>query len=213
MTHNEQKAKNSGDNVIDDLQRLRALYPAPGERALRKQMTALDPHALRFIALSPFVVLSTADAQGRQDASPRGGLPGFVHAVGEQRLWIPDAPGNHRLDSLSNIVVTGRIGLLFLIPGVDETLRVNGRAQLCDEADRLAPFAADKRVRLVIEVTVEEAYLHCAKALMRSKLWSDAARVERSALPTIGQMIADQMGIEAPSESQAQMLARYAKDL
>ena len=199
--------------MIDDSQRLRALYPMPGERALRKQMAALDRHALRFIALSPFVVLSTADAQGRQDASPRGGAPGFVHAVDAQRLWIPDAPGNHRLDSLGNIVATGRIGLLFLIPGVDETLRVNGRARLCDEADRLAPFAADARVRLVIEVQAEEVYLHCAKALMRSKLWSDAARVERSVLPTMGCMIADQTGSEAPTESQEQMLARYAKDL
>lgn len=199
--------------MIDDPQRLRALYPMPGERALRKQMAALDRHALRFIALSPFVVLSTADAQGRQDASPRGGAPGFVHAVDAQRLWIPDAPGNHRLDSLGNIVATGRIGLLFLIPGVDETLRVNGRAQLCDEADRLAPFAADARVRLVIEVQAEEVYLHCAKALMRSKLWSDAARVERSVLPSMGRMINDQTGVDAPAESQEQMLARYAKDL
>ena len=213
MTHNEEKANNTGDKVIDDLQRLRALYPAPGERALRKQMCALDPHALRFIGLSPFVVLSTADAQGRQDASPRGGAPGFVVAVGPQQLWIPDAPGNHRLDSLGNIVATGRIGLLFLIPGVDETLRVNGHARLCDEADRLAPFAADPRVRLVIEVTVEEAYLHCAKALMRSKLWSDASRVERSVLPTMGQMINDQSGMQAPAESQEQMRLRYAKDL
>ena len=199
--------------MIDDPQRLRALYPAPGERALRKQMAALDRHAQRFVALSPFVVLSTADAQGRQDASPRGGVPGFVHVVDARRLWIPDAPGNHRLDSLGNIVATGRIGLLFLIPGVDETLRVNGRARLCDEADRLAPFAADPRVRLVIEVEAEEVYLHCAKALMRSKLWSDAARVERSVLPTMGCMIADQTGSEAPTESQEQMLARYAKDL
>ena len=199
--------------MIDDSQRLRALYPMPGERALRKQMAALDRHALRFIALSPFVVLSTADAQGRQDASPRGGAPGFVHAVDAQRLWIPDAPGNHRLDSLGNIVATGRIGLLFLIPGVDETLRVNGRARLCDEADRLAPFAADARVRLVIEVQAEEVYLHCAKALMRSKLWSDAARVERSVLPSMGRMINDQTGVDAPAESQEQMLARYAKDL
>jgi PPOX class probable FMN-dependent enzyme len=213
MAHNDQQTKNTGDSVIDDLQRLRALYPAPGERALRKQMAALDPHARRFIALSPFVVLSTADADGRQDASPRGGAPGFVHAVDAQRLWLPDAPGNHRLDSLSNIVATGRIGLLFLIPGVDETLRVNGRARLCDEADRLAPFAADPRVRLVIEADVEEAYLHCAKALMRSKLWSDAARVERAVLPTMGQMINDQTGGGLPAESQAQMVARYAKDL
>jgi len=213
MAHNEQQAKNIGDRVIDDLQRLRALYPAPGERALRKQMAALDLHARRFIHLSPFVVLSTADAQGRQDASPHGGAPGFVHAVDAQRLWIPDAPGNHRLDSLSNIVTTGRVGLLFLIPGVDETLRVNGGARLCDEADRLALFAADPRVRLVIEVDVEEVYLHCAKALMRSKLWSDAARVPRSVLPTMGQMINDQTGGGLPAESQEQMVARYAKDL
>ena len=199
--------------MIDDLPSLRARYPAPGDRALRKQIAALDRHARRFIELSPFAVLSTADAQGRQDASPRGGAPGFVHVAAAQQLWIPDAPGNHRLDSLSNIVATGRIGLLFLVPGVDETLRVNGRARLRDEADRLAPFAADKRVKLVIEVGIEEVYLHCAKALMRSKLWSDAARIERSALPTIGQMIADQMGVEAPGESQEQMLARYAKDL
>ena len=213
MAHNEQQAKNIGDRVIDDLQRLRALYPAPGERALRKQMAALDPHARRFIELSPFVVLSTADAQGRQDASPRGGAPGFVHAVDAQRLWIPDAPGNHRLDSLSNIVTTGHVGLLFLIPGVDETLRVNGGARLCDEADRLAVFAADPRVRLVIEVDVEEVYLHCAKALMRSKLWSDAARVPRTVLPSMGQMINDQTGGGLPAESQEQMVARYAKDL
>ncbi len=114
---------------------------------------------------------------------------------------------------MSNIVQTGRIGLLFLVPGVDETLRVNGTARLCDDADSLAPFAADKRVRLVIEVGVDEAYLHCAKSLMRSKLWSDAARVERSVLPTIGQMINEQMGIDAPAEDPAQMLARYAADL
>jgi PPOX class probable FMN-dependent enzyme len=203
----------TGDKVITDLHSLRSLYPAPGERALRKQLAALDRHCRDFIALSPFVVLATADAQGRQDASPRGGPAGFVRVDGPQRLHIPDAPGNHRLDSLANLVATGRIGLLFLVPGIDETLRVNGRARVCDEADKLAPFAADRRVRLVIEVDVEEAYLHCAKSLMRSKLWSDAARVERSVLPTMGQMIRDQTGLDVPDETQAQMLARYAADL
>jgi PPOX class probable FMN-dependent enzyme len=206
-------AQRPGGKVIDDLHSLRALYPAPGERALRKQLEALDRHCLAFIALSPFVVLSTADASGRQDASPRGGAPGFVRAAARQML-IPDAPGNHRLDSLSNIVETGRIGLLFLVPGVDETLRINGRARLRDDAACLQSFADDRRSpMLVIEVDVEEAYLHCAKALMRSKLWSDGARVQRSVLPTIGQMIADQMGVAAPAETQQQMLARYAADL
>jgi PPOX class probable FMN-dependent enzyme len=213
INDNRKRTRADGDHVISDLQSLRALYPAAGDRALRKQLVALDRHCIAFIALSPFLVLSTADAHGRQDASPRGGAAGFVRVDAAQRLRIPDAPGNHRLDSLSNIVQTGRIGLLFLVPGVDETLRVNGTARLCDDADNLAPFAADKRVRLVIEVGVEEAYLHCAKALMRSKLWSDAARVERSVLPSIGQMINEQTGVDAPAEDPAQMLARYAADL
>jgi PPOX class probable FMN-dependent enzyme len=192
---------------------LRALYPEPRERALKKQIAAIDGHARRFIELSPFVVLASGSAAGMLDASPRGGAPGFVRADSAQRLLIPDAPGNHRLDSLSNIVQTRRIGLLFLVPGVDETLRINGTARLCDDAERLAPFAADRRVRLVIEVGVEEAYLHCAKALMRSKLWSDAARNPRSVLPTMGQMINDQTGSDAPAESDEQMRARYAADL
>jgi uncharacterized protein len=200
--------------TIDDLQALRALYPTPSPRALRKQLNALDVHCTRFVALSPFVVLSTADATGRLDASPRGGAPGFVKVADTHTLLIPDAPGNHRLDSLSNIVATGRIGLLFLLPGVDETLRVNGRARLTQEVRRLQPFAGETRVpRLVIEVGVEEAYLHCAKAFMRSKLWSEAARVDRTLLPSMGQMINEQTGIETAPETEAQMRSRYAADL
>ena len=198
--------------MIDDLPSLRALYPEPGDRARRKQLDALDVHCTRFIALSPFVVLATGHAA--LDASPRGGAPGFVRQLDAHTLLIPDAPGNHRLDSLSNVVVHGRIGLLFLIPGVDETLRVNGRARLTQDIERLRHFAQDARPpRLVIEVRVEEAYLHCAKALMRSKLWSDDARVERSVLPTMGRMINEQTGSDAPAESDAQMRARYAADL
>ncbi len=200
--------------MIDDLPSLRALYPATSERALRKELSALERHCESFIALSPFVVLSSADAQGRMDASPRGGAPGFVKVLDAHTLLIPDAPGNNRLDSLSNIVETGRIGLLFLVPGVDETLRINGTARLTQDAAHMARFSAEARMpRLLIEVSVQEAYLHCAKALMRSKLWSDAARVERACLPTIGQMISDQTGQDAPAESQAQMVARYAADL
>jgi PPOX class probable FMN-dependent enzyme len=200
--------------MIDDMSTLRALYPAPSERARRKQLDALDRHCASFIALSPLVVLSSADATGRLDASPRGGAPGFVKPIDAFTLLIPDAPGNHRLDTLSNIVETGRIGLLFLVPGVDETLRVNGTARLTRDEHRLRLFAGESRLpRLLIEVRVQEAYLHCAKALMRSKLWSAAARVDRSVLPTMGQMINDQTGVDAPAESQAQMMARYAADL
>jgi len=198
--------------MIDDLPSLRTLYPEPGERARRKQLDALDRHCSHFIALSPFVVLATGNAA--LDASPRGGAPGFVRQPDAHTLLIPDAPGNHRLDSLSNIVAHGRIGLLFLIPGIDETLRVNGSAWLTQDGDRLRHFAQDPRPpRLVIEVRVEEAYLHCAKALMRSKLWFEAARVERSVLPSLGRMINDQLGSDAPAESDAQMRTRYAADL
>jgi len=200
--------------AIDDATALRALYPEPSLRALRKQLHTLDVHCANFIALSPFVVLASASANGRMDASPRGGAPGFVKQVDAHTLLIPDAPGNHRLDTLGNIVETGRIGLLFMVPGMDETLRVNGTARLTQDAARMALFAAEPRQpRLLIEVGVEEAYLHCAKAFMRSNLWSDTARVDRSVLPTMGQMISEQTGVDAPAESQAQMRARYAADL
>lgn len=193
---------------------LRALYPPVHERALRKQLAALDRHCRRFIELSPFVVLASSNGAGRMDASPRGGAPGFVHVVDAQTLLIPDAPGNRRLDTLGNLAGHGRIGLLFMIPGVDETLRVNGAATVTRAPARLAPFAAQRHPPpVVIEVRVEEAYLHCAKAFMRSRLWSDAARVERSVLPTIGQMINDQTGSDAPAETDEQMRARYAADL
>lgn len=199
---------------IDTLAQLRSLYPAPKDRSVRKALTHLDPHARHYIALSPFVVLSSAGADGTLDASPRGGAPGFVRCPDERTLLLPDAPGNNRLDTLENIVATGQIGLLFMLPGVDETLRVNGRARLSRHAEHLAAFAGERRApALVIVVTVAQAYLHCAKALMRSALWAPASRVDRAVLPTMGEMIASQIGEPAPPESQEAMLARYAADL
>jgi PPOX class probable FMN-dependent enzyme len=200
--------------MIDSVKSLRGLYAAPKGRALRKQLDRLDAHCLRFVSLSPFAAIATAGPDGRMDCSPRGGEPGFVKAPDERRLLLPDAPGNNRLDSMTNILATGRIGLLFMIPGIDETLRVNGRARLADEADRLAHFAGSARApKLALEVAVEEAYLHCAKALMRSKLWAPESRRERSVLPTMGQMLNDQTGTAGPAETQEQMVARYAADL
>ena len=204
----------SDKHAIASIDDLRDLYAAPGERAVRKQLARLDVHCLRFIELSPFVVLSSCGAGGLPDASPRGGDPGFVEALGDSCLLIPDAPGNNRLDTLQNVVETGRIGLLFLIPGVDETLRVNGKARLSTRDDWLDRMTTERRrPKLVIEVEVLEAYLHCAKALMRSKLWQADSRIERSALPTMGQMLKDQTNSEAPAESQQAMLERYAADL
>lgn len=200
--------------MIDSVTALRALYPPAKGRSVQKQLTHLDKHCLRFVTLSPFVVLSSGSAEGRFDASPRGGDPGFVKAPDPSTLLIPDAPGNNRLDTLENILATGRVGVLFLVAGVDESLRVNGRARLVDDPDLLRQFANEKRTpRLVIEVKVEDAYLHCAKALMRSKLWGTEYRVDRAALPTMGQMLNDQTGAQAPAETQEQMVARYQADL
>jgi PPOX class probable FMN-dependent enzyme len=199
---------------IDTLAALRARYPAPKERALRKQLDRLDRHCRAFIALSPFVVLASHGADGELDASPRGGAPGFVQVPDERTLLVPDSPGNNRLDTLGNIVATGRLGLLFMVPGVDETLRVNGEASLTDDPAVLAGFADRGRLpALAIRITVSQAYLHCAKALMRSALWDPASRIDRATLPTMGAMINDQLGDPSPPESQADMLRRYAADL
>jgi PPOX class probable FMN-dependent enzyme len=202
---------------VNSPQSLRGLYPAAKERALRKELDHLDPHCLRFIELSPFVVLASADPGLRLDASPRGGEPGFVKAPDARTLLIPDAPGNHRLDTLDNVARTGRLGLLFMIPGVDETLRVNGAAELLT-GEAVAALAASRtgqrRAPVVVRVRVEQAYLHCAKAFMRSRLWEPGARVERSVLPSMGRMIADQTGVAGGGdETQEEMRQRYQEDL
>ena len=199
---------------IDNLQTLRQHYAAPQERAVKKQITALDRHCLQFIALSPFAVLATSDAQQQMDASPRGGPPGFIKANGQGQLLIPDSPGNNRLDSLENILATGQVGLLFMIPGFDETLRVNGGAVLSVAPADIALCTDERRApKLVIKLTVQVAYLHCAKAFMRARLWSPDARVARTTLPSAGQMISDQTGITVAAETPAEMEQRYAPDL
>lgn len=199
---------------ITTLEDLRTLYAQPRERSVLKQLSALDRHCIRFVELSPFVVLATAGADGKLDASPRGGAPGFVQVVDATTVLLPDAPGNNRLDSLTNIVAAPQVGLLFMVPGVDETLRINGEAALsAEEADIQRCIDERRTPKLVIRVTVREAYLHCAKALMRSKLWNPQGHVDRATLPSMGQMINEQAGIKTPAETQEEMLVRYSKDL
>lgn len=200
---------------IADQDALRRIYGLPSGRSLDKQLSWLDAHCRNFIALSPFVLIATAGASGATDVSPRGDAPGFV-ATTPSELLIPDRPGNNRLDSLTNILETGRVGLLFLIPGVDETLRVNGRAAIHDDMDLLARFAVGgKAPRTVLRVEVEEVYLHCAKAFMRSRLWDAQMQVERDVLPTMGEMLRDQIASEPQAaaipeaESQEAMVERY----
>ena len=203
---------------ITTLPALRQLYGAARERSLKKEIPSLDAHAVRFIALSPFVVLASSDASGQMDASPRGGDAGFVKVLDAQTLLVPDAPGNNRLDTLENIIATGRLGTLFMVPGFDETLRVNGHAVLSTDPADLALCADARRTpALVIRLTVESVYLHCAKAFMRSGLWDASRHTDRAQLPSMAEMLRDQIrafkGEEIEVESQAQMLERYQQSL
>ena len=197
---------------------LRQLYGAASERASLKELPSLDRHAQQFIALSPFVVLASANATGQMDASPRGGAPGFVKVIDTQTLLIPDAPGNNRLDTLENILDTGQLGLLFMLPGFDETLRVNGQAVLSTEPSALQQCADARRTPvLVIRVRVQAVYLHCAKAFMRAQLWNPSRHAQRHLMPSMGEMLRDQIqaiqGQAVGAETQEEMMARYRQSL
>ncbi len=201
--------------MIDNLTQLRTLYAAPGERALRKQIARIDSHAAHFIGLSPFCVVATGGVQGGLlDASPRGGAPGFVKVADAHTLLLPDSGGNNRLDALQNLLADPRLSLLFMVPNVEETLRVNGRARLRDEPAFCDRFAQERqRPKLVIEIAVHEVYLHCAKAFMRSALWKPESWPAREALPSMNQMIHDQTGAGPVTESAEAMRARYEAQL
>lgn len=199
---------------IESEEALRALYGFPKGRSVEKQLNHLEKHSINFIQHSPFFTLSTSSQSGLVDASPRGGEAGFVKVLNQRCILIPDSKGNNRLDSLVNIVETGHVGCLFFIPGVDETLRINGKARISTSEQHLALFSHEQNLpKSCLEVMVEEVFLHCAKALMRSKLWQIDSQIERSEFPTMGQMVNEQIGSHGEPESQADMVARYQKDL
>ncbi|MGE4220183.1 MAG: pyridoxamine 5'-phosphate oxidase family protein [Alphaproteobacteria bacterium] len=181
------------DTEIADAEALRAHYGAPSAISQGKQIDHIDRHIAEFIGLSPFLVMATSGPGGvGADASPRGDFPGFVKVLDPKTLAIPDRPGNNRLDSIANLVANPDVGLIFFIPGVNETIRVNGRARLTTDPDLLATMEAHgKPPRAAILIEVVEAYTHCAKALIRSKLWEDDYRIERSRLPTPGEWLRD----------------------
>jgi len=182
-------------DIVASEDELRSLYGTPSKLAVAKQIDRLDVHARRFIELSPFLVISSHGADGLGDVSPKGDAPGFVQVLDDRTLLIPDRPGNNRLDTLSNVTVNDGVGLLFMVPGVCETLRVNGRARIVTDDDLLTPTAVRGRLPTAgILVAVAEVYLHCAKALVRSKLWDDDHRVERRTLPSLARIISDQVG-------------------
>ncbi len=177
--------------AIDSLEALRAHYRAPSERSRRKAIDRLDAHCRTFIAHAPFLVIGTAAANaGPGDVSPRGDGPGFVHVVDDRTILIPDRPGNNRLDTLSNILENPEVAVIFMIPGFDETLRINGRAGLTDDAELLDRMAmGGKPALLAIRVGVREAYIHCNRALRRARLWDEASRPDRAILPGGGRMV------------------------
>ena len=200
------------DLTLDDLDRI---YGQPHPTTRAKSLDHIDKYGRRFLALSPFCVISAAGADGTMDVSPRGGEPGFVQVEDERTVMLPDRPGNNRLDTLRNLVGgDGRIGMMFMIPGFDDIYRINGRASLSDDPallDRFVEFG--RKPRAVVRVAVEEAFLHCPKAIMRARLWEPEARIERSVMPTLSEMVMDQLGMGKPAFEEAAVIASYKTQL
>ena len=185
---------------------LRDTYPPPLERAVLKSQTQLDAHMKAFIALSPFLCLGTSNATGA-DVTPRGDRPGFVHVPDDHTLLMPDWPGNNRLDALSNVLDNPAVALLFFVPGMLETLRINGSAEVSLDDALIARWEVDgKRPRSVLRVAVSEAFMHCGKALIRAKLWAADAQIDRRALPSYGQMLKDQTRLPQSADEMQQSL-------
>ena len=197
-------------DLIENPERLRELYGAPSERSLKKQLTRFDKHCRAFIARSPFLVIASSDPSGRCDASPKGDAPGFVHVLDDETLLIPDRLGNNRVDTIGNLLVRPGVGLIFFVPGINETLRVYGRARITTDPAVLEPLAVNGKVpRSGILVTAEEIYFHCGKALIRSDLWNPKKHLRRSEFPSLGRILADQIGGISVEEAERQTVESY----
>jgi PPOX class probable FMN-dependent enzyme len=183
---------------MDWVRRIREVVGEPHPVALGKKIDHLDDHCRRIISLSPFLALATSDARGNMDCSPRGDPPGFVRVLDRRTLAVPDRPGNRLVDSFLNLAEAPGVGLLFLVPGMSETLRVNGTGFLLDDPDLLASMAIDGRVpKMALGVRVQEAFVQCGRAVNRARLWDPDARIDRSAVPSIGVMMRDHMTLSA----------------
>ena len=181
---------------------LRALMGGPvAPPVVEKTLSALDRHCLAFIERSPFVLIASSNAEGRMDISPKGDAPGFVRVLDEHTLAIPDRPGNQRFDTFRNLFESPRVGLIFLIPGKRETLRISGKAEVVRDSELLTTLAANGRVpALAIAVHVDEAFFHCAKCIIRSHLWQPEQWPPLEGLPTLAQAMKDAASIPAPVE-------------
>jgi len=190
-------------DIIEDIAGIREIYGEPMERTVKKQLPRLEKHSRAFIANSPFLVMATTDPSGRCDASPKGDAPGFVQVLDDETLLIPDRLGNNRIDTISNLLASPGVGLIFFVPGLRETLRVNGRARITSDPALLEPCAVNGKVpRSGIVITAEEVYFHCGKALIRSDLWNPDKHIKRSDFPSLGRILADQIGGISIEESE-----------
>lgn len=186
---------------------LRAHYKPASDGSLKKEMRAFDPHSRNFIANSPFVLIGSSDRNGNADVTPKGDKAGFVSVLDDVTLAIPDRPGNNRLDTWENVLVNPAVGLLFLIPGMNETLRVNGIARITLDLPLRESMAVEGKTPLsVMLVRAKAVYMHCAKAFMRSELWQPASWQPRSAMPTLGQILKDQIAFAESAESKDRWL-------
>ena len=183
-------------DVITEESELREIFGWPTERALNKQLDRLDKHCRAIIARSPFLLLGTSNASGLCDVSPKGDYPGFVRVLDDKTVAIPDLPGNNRLDTLTNMIINPHVGLIFMIPGMNETLRINGTVRLVRDAELLESMAYQGKLpKLAIVVDVQEVFTHCPKAFVRSKLWTEEYRIERNELPSFAEILRDHVGM------------------
>lgn len=195
---------------------LNARYNPPHKFTVAKCLDHVDKHGRRFIALSPFATLASVGPNGCVDVSPRGGGVGFVHVSEDGRsLIMPDRPGNNRLDTLRNVAEgSGEVGFMFMIPGIDDIYRVNGCASLVVDDDLARSFEEFGKVpKTLLRVEVREAYLHCPKALMRADLWGDTHRIDRATLPSLAEMVSDQIGLPKPDTTQTEDVGRLRETL
>lgn len=207
------KLRSSTEHVVDNEESLRSLFGDTHPLAVKKCLPALDDYCRDYISRSPFMCLSTQHIDGSADVSPRGDPAGFVRIIDQHALAIPDRPGNNRLDSLSNIVSNPSVGLLFLVPGFDDTLRVNGRAFLTRDPELLSTMVVKNRTpTLAIVVEIREAFLHCAKALRRSKLWSPDTLQDRQQLPSLAAIVTEQISGAAVPQDEAARLNEELED-
>lgn len=182
------------DHRIRSEAELRAMLGEVDPIAVDKSIGRIDKYIRQYISLSPFLTIATFDAKGNADVSPRGDQPGFVQVIDDRTIAIPDRPGNNRLDTMSNILSNPSVGLLFFVPGFDDTLRFNGKAVLTQDPALMAAATVNNRPpKVIIRVTVEEAFLHCAKALKRSRLWDPSVQQDRKQMPSLARMILEQV--------------------